>query len=130
MSKTVANSFINLTDSLEQIKKKIAGVPTASVSGGELTPGLKALFAFTKLFLPAKYDDYKKRFDTKTLMFSELKNDLAEAIYAELKPFQERRIKIAANQEYVDEVIADGAKRARATARQTVAEVKNKMGLG
>src|SRR3990170_7159936 len=41
MSKTVVNSFINLTDSLEEIRKKIRSVPTATTAGGEMSPGLK-----------------------------------------------------------------------------------------
>lgn len=129
MSKTVANSFINLTDSLEEIRKKIRSVPTATTAGGEMSPGLKSLFTFANLFLPTATDRYKKEFDAGTLQFVKLKDAIAEAIFAELKPFQERRAKIAADQKYVDEVIRDGAERARKIARETVKEVKQKMGL-
>ena len=129
MSKSIEKSFINLTDSLAEIKKKVGYIPTALVSGGELTPGLKTLFTFAKLFLPDKYENYKKQYDNKTLMFSQLKNDLADAIYQELKPFQERRMKIAADTKYVDEIIKNGAERARKIAQATVREVKEKMGL-
>lgn len=129
MSKTVTNSFINLTDSLEEIRKKIRSVPTASVAGGEMSPGLKSLFTFAQLFIPDKVAGFKKSFEDKSLQFVLLKDAIAESIYAELKPFQERRIKIAADQKYVDEVIHDGAERARKIARETVREVKEKMGL-
>ena len=53
MSKTIANTFINLTDSLEEIRKKIRLVPTATTAGGKMSPGLTALFTFANLFLPA-----------------------------------------------------------------------------
>ncbi|KKP67529.1 MAG: Tryptophanyl-tRNA synthetase [Candidatus Roizmanbacteria bacterium GW2011_GWA2_35_19] len=129
MSKTVANSFINLTDSLEEIRKKIRSVPTATSAGGEMSPGLKSLFAFANLFLPAVTDRYKKEFNDGTLQFVKIKDAIAEAIYADLKPFQERRAKIAADKNYVDGVIRDGADRARKIARETVKEVKEKMGL-
>lgn len=129
MGKTVAGSFINLTDSFNEIQKKVRSIPTASLAGGEFTPGLKTLFTFTKLFIPERYEEFKKRFDEKTLMFSQLKDAIAEAIFTELKPFQEKRAKIAADQEYVDSVIKDGADRARKIARETVKEVKQKMGL-
>ncbi|MFA6513592.1 MAG: tryptophan--tRNA ligase, partial [Patescibacteria group bacterium] len=129
MSKTVTNSFINLTDSLDEIRKKIRSVPTASVAGGEMSPGLKSLFTFAQLFIPDKVAGFKKSFEDKSLQFVLLKDAIAEAIYAELKPFQERRLKIAADQKYVDEVIRDGAERARKIARETVKEVKEKMGL-
>ena len=129
MSKTVVNSFINLTDSLEEIRKKIRSIPTASVAGGEMSPGLKSLFTFANLFLPAVTDMYKKEFDAGTLQFVKLKDAIAEAIYAELKPFQERRTKIATDPEKVDQIIKEGAKRARKIARETIKEVKRAMGL-
>jgi len=129
MSKTVINSFINLTDSLEEIRKKIRSVPTASVAGGEMSSGLKSLFTFANLFIPTEVENYKKEFNAGTLQFVKLKDAIAEAIFAELKPFQESREKIASDQKYVDEVIADGAKRARKIAQQTIKEVKQKMGL-
>ena len=129
MGKTVAGSFINLADSFNEIQKKVRSIPTASLAGGEFTPGLKTLFTFTKLFIPERYEEFKKRFDEKTLMFSQLKDAISEAIYAELKPFQERRSKIATDTKYVDEVIRDGAERACKIARETVKEVKQKMGL-
>ena len=129
MSKTVANSFIDLTDSLEEIRKKIRSVPTATTSGGEMSPGLKSLFTFANLFIPNEVPGFKKSYEDKSLQFVTLKDRIAEAIYADLKPFQERRIKIAADTKYVDEVIRDGAERARKIARETVKEVKEKMGL-
>jgi tryptophanyl-tRNA synthetase len=129
MAKTVEGSYINLTDSLEEIRKKIRSVPTATVSGGEMTPGIKTLFTFVNLFLPAVTDRLMKEYQDCSLQFVTLKDSIAEAIYKELKPFQERRAKIAADQKYVDQVIKDGASRARKIARETVREVKEKMGL-
>lgn len=129
MSKTVANSFINLTDSFEEIRKKIRSAPTATTAGGEMSPGLKSLFTFAQLFIPEKVAGFKKSFEDKSLQFVSLKDTIAEAIFAELKPFQERRVKIAADQKYVDEVIHDGEERARKIAQETIREVKEKMGL-
>lgn len=129
MSKTVANSFINLTDSLEEIRRKIRLVPTSSTVGGEMTSGIKTLFTFAKLFIPNKVNKYKKEYENGSLKFVELKDAIAEGIYKELQPFQERRTKIAADNKYVDEVIKDGAERARKIAQETVREVKEKMGF-
>lgn len=129
MAKTVEGSYINLTDSKEEIRKKIRSVPTASVSGGEMSPGVKTLFAFAQLYVPSQVEKFKKSYNDRSLQFVSLKDAIAEAIYKELKPFQERRAKIAADTKYVDEVIKDGASRARAIASETVKEVKQKMGL-
>ena len=129
MGKTIKGSYINLTDSFNEIQKKIRSIPTASLSGGEFTPGLKTLFSFTKLFIPEKYDEFKERYDKKTLMFSQLKDAVAEAIYNDLKPFQERRKELEKNPAFVDSVIKEGTQRARAIASKTIQEVKQKMGL-
>jgi len=54
---------------------------------------------------------------------------LAEAINKSLAPFRERRQALAAKPEYVTEVLAEGAQRARVIAKETLAEVKQRMGL-
>lgn len=133
MSKTVANSFINLTDSFEEIRKKISKIPTDSgQTGGEIpdSGGIKSLYVFYKMYFPNNFEeDFNKPYKSGNIRYQTIKENLAQAIYEELKPFQERRAKIAADQKYVDEVIKDGAARARKIARETVREVKEKMGL-
>jgi tryptophanyl-tRNA synthetase len=59
----------------------------------------------------------------------ECKTLLAQKINAVLKPFRERRATLAAKPQYVKEVLADGASRAQTIARETLTEVKQKMGL-
>ena len=54
---------------------------------------------------------------------------LADAINKDLAPFRERRAEIAQRTGYVDEVLADGARRAHAIAKETIKGVKEKMGL-
>jgi len=129
MAKTIEGSYINLTDSKEEIRKKVRSIPTATVSGGEMTPGVKTLFAFAELFIPNEVKGFKKSYQDQSLQFVSLKDAIAEVIHKELKPFQERRKKIEADPKYVDQVIKDGAARARKIARETVHEVKQKMGL-
>ncbi|TET17533.1 MAG: tryptophan--tRNA ligase [Dehalococcoidia bacterium] len=54
---------------------------------------------------------------------------LADAVNEALVPFRERRAEIAQRTGHVDEVLADGARRAHAIAKETIKEVKEKMGL-
>ena len=129
MSKSVEGSFINLTDSLEEIRKKIRSVPTATQAGGEMSEGVKTLFKFAELYIPNDVEKYKKEFTEGSLQFVKLKDAIAEAIFKDLQPFQERRKKIAADSAYVDRVIKEGAEKARAIASKTVKEVREKMGL-
>lgn len=130
MSKSVEGSYINLTDTPDEVKKKIRSIPTATSSGGEMNEGLKTLFTFTKLFLPDTVEQYENAFRDGTLKFVEIKDALAAAISRDLAPLQEKRKQLEADHEYVDHVIREGAEKARTIARQTVSEVKNKMGLG
>ncbi|HSW90239.1 MAG TPA: tryptophan--tRNA ligase [Patescibacteria group bacterium] len=129
MSKTVEGSFINLTDDLETIRKKVAKIPTATEAGGKKSSGVEALFAFLQLVSPERENEFENAFQSGSLKFSELKDAIALGIYSELEPMQKRRKELEADSEYVDRVIADGANRARAIALQTVNEVKQKMGL-
>jgi tryptophanyl-tRNA synthetase len=130
MSKSVKGSYINLTDSLDEIRKKIRKVPTATIAGGPITGGIKTLFILSEIFLPKKiYEEFKEKYHSQTLKFVELKDTLAEAIYQELKPFQERRKQIASNLTYVEKIIKEGAQKAKTVAQETLKEVKEKMGL-
>ncbi len=129
MSKSVEGSFINLTDDLETIRKKISKVPTATTPGGEKSTGVQALFAFLRLLDSQKVAEFEAAYENGSLKFSDLKEAVTTAIYVELKPLQEKRKELEANPTYVDQVIADGATKARAIAHATVREVREKMGL-
>lgn len=129
MSKTVEGSYINLTDSHDEIRKKIRSIPTATTAGGEMTTGVQTLFTFADLFIPKETAKYKEEFKNGSLQFVNLKDAVADAIYKELKPFQDKRREIEKNPAYVSQIIKEGAEKARAIASQTVKEVKQKMGL-
>lgn len=129
MSKSVEGSYINLTDSLDAIRKKIRSIPTSTTAGGEMTPGVKTLFEFAKIYLPDQIEKYNKQFVAGTLQFVSLKDAIAENIYKQLIPFQEKRKKIASDDQYVDRLIFQGAEKARKIAKETIGEVKEKMGL-
>ncbi|MCX8125858.1 MAG: tryptophan--tRNA ligase [Dehalococcoidia bacterium] len=57
------------------------------------------------------------------------KKQLAASINSSLAPFRERRAELASRPGYVEDVFADGAKRARAIAQATIAEVRQKIGF-
>lgn len=151
MSKSVEGSYISLSDDLKAIKARLAKVPTDSGRGtinikanayvseeamgsGINMPvpseGVKSLLEFVELFEGTdKRRFYEEQYTSSGIRYGELKNSLAEAIFADLAPIQERRAKLVAEPEYVDSVIKDGAARARKVAAATVDEVKKAMGL-
>jgi len=130
MSKSVSGSYINLTDSLDEIRKKIRSVPTATIAGEPIRGGIKTLFILSDIFLSKNiYNQFKEKYHNQTLKFVELKDSLAEAIYQEIKQFQEKRKQIASDLSYVEKVIKEGAEKAKSVAQKTLKEVKEKMGL-
>lgn len=130
MGKSVEGSYINLTDDAETVRKKIRSIATATTAGGEMTPGIKTLFTFAELYIPAETPAYVRSFENGTLKFVEIKDAIAEAISRDLAPFQNRRKELEHNTAYVDRVISEGAEKACAIARETITDVKEKMGLG
>lgn len=129
MSKSVEGSYINLIDSKDEIQKKIRAVQTADVSGGEMSGGIVSLFKLLELFAPKDLEKFKKKYDSGNLQFVELKDHLAEIIYNELKPIQEKRKEFEENQELVDSIIEGSVRKCQEEAAKTISEVREKMGL-
>ena len=152
MGKSVEGSFINLIDDLETIKKRLASAPTDSGQGeikdeqvemqmqtkmvrkyyanGQESVGVKSLMEFVELFQGKEARAaYEAAYTGSGIRYGDLKASLAEAIYAELEPIQAKRAELEANASYVDDVVYEGAKKAREIATQTLEEVKEKMGL-
>ena len=129
MSKSVEGSYIALTDDLPTIRAKLAKAPTDAGGPGDVPKvgPVANLFKFAELFLPARLEYYGGLYGQGKLKYSELKEELATAIYREIEPVQKKLA--ALSEDYVDKVIAEGAKKARKVAGETVAEVKKKMGL-
>jgi tryptophanyl-tRNA synthetase len=132
MSKSVEGSYINLTDDLKTIEKKLSSAPTDSGKGETLPEkgGVANLFKFVELFEgEAKRKGYEKQYLGEGVRYGDLKSELAKAIFEELKPIQEKRKYYEDHPEEVDKVIKEGAEKAREIAKETVREVKEKMGF-
>ena len=132
MSKSVEGSYVNLTDDLATIKEKLAKAPTDEGRGSAVPRegGVAALLIFVELFQgKEKRKQYEKQYVGEGIKYQSLKEELAEAIFEELKPVQERRQELEENPEFVDKVIKDGSARARKVASETLQEVKKAMGV-
>ena len=132
MSKSVEGSYINLTDDLETIKKRLAGAPTDSGVGKKIpeTGGVANLLKFVELFEDIeKRKKYELSYLSDGIKYSELKEELADAIYKKLLPIQEKRKQFEEDPREVDGIIKEGAEKARKIAGDTLKEIKEKMGL-
>ncbi|MDO8515428.1 MAG: tryptophan--tRNA ligase [bacterium] len=131
MSKSKGGT-ITLTDSLEEIKAVLAKAVTDSGRGDKFpeTGPATNLVTFVELF--EGHDramQYREEYKTTGLKYKSLKDELADAIYKELQPIQERRKYYEGHPEEVDQILEDGKNYAQKIARETLKEVREKMGL-
>lgn len=132
MSKSIDGSFINLTDDLETIKKRLAQAPTDSGQGKVIPEkgGVANLLTLVELFQGKNLkQEYEAAYLGSGLRFGELKKSLAEAIFDELSPIQAKHRALTANPKLVDEIIHEGAKKAGSIASRTIEQVRAKMGF-
>lgn len=132
MSKTREGSFINLTDSLEEIKNKLAKIPTDNGGPAEF-PKSGPVFNLIKLVEmfdgASKASEYRESYKAKGVKYKEIKEELTVSIYKTLEPIQEKRKKLEQNISSVKEILSEHGKKLRTIAKETVNEVKEKMGF-
>lgn len=132
MSKSVEGSYISLTDSLDVIRERLANTPTDSGKGDKVpvSGSVRNLLDFVGIFEGnKKMKEYEKSYTSEGIRYKDLKNDLAIAIYKELKPLQEKRTALSKNPAYIDNIIREGSLKASLLANKTLEELKEKMGF-
>jgi len=131
MSKQVGND-IELALSEEETLARVMEAVTDPARRYRSDPGhpdICNIFRLHGLFNSFRRDDLSEQCRTAKIGCVDCKKLLAQEINAALKPFRERRSALATQPQYVEDVLADGAKRAHVIARKTIKEVKQKMGL-
>jgi len=122
---------IDFLDSPDEIREKIKKAVTDS--GKEIAydaknkEGIANLLTIYSLFSGKSVKDLEKEYAGKS--YVEFKNDLAEVVINSLAPFQKKIKELKKDQDYVKKVLADGAEKAGNIARETMTEVKKKIGL-
>ena len=124
-------SCIFLFDEPDVIRKKIMSATTDSgkdiVYNITKTPGISNLLAIYSLLNGKSIQDIEKQFKKKS--YAEFKKSLAEAVVNYLEPFRRKQKEFLARDVYVQEILKQGQARALTIAQETMAEVKQKMGL-
>jgi tryptophanyl-tRNA synthetase len=133
MSKTAesTSSYIALNDEPGLVRKKIMKAVTDS--GTEVgysldKPALSNLLTIHSLLSGKSTDALVEEYRGKG--YAEFKKDLAEVAVEALAPFQKRLFELEADLSYTERVLEEGAAKARPKAQETLAEVKQKVGLG
>ncbi len=126
-------SYIALSDSLKTIEKKLATAMTDSARKRRTDPGTPEkcnIYHLHQLVSNKKDLDYVIDGCTKAKIGClDCKKLLAKNLFKELKPIQEKRKQLGENPEKVKKILAQGAEQASKIAKETMAEVKAKLGL-
>lgn len=135
MSKSVTGSYLELTAAPDEIRRRVRaavtdpGPPTIGSRLEEASPGVANLFVLLEIFAPNQYRDFKQQFESGTIRYSHLKEALAEAMVDVLAPVRQKYEELKGDLGYIGKVLQSGAERARKVSQDTIAEVREKMGL-
>ena len=131
MSKQLDNDIEIALSPEETIERVMTAVtdPARQYRDDPGHPEICNIYRLQRYFNPLQLDDIAKQCRSAKIGCVDCKMLLAQEINSTLKPFRERRATLAAKPKYVTSVLADGAQRARVIARETLKEVKLKMGL-
>jgi tryptophanyl-tRNA synthetase len=130
MSKSY-NNTIEIFEPEKSARKKIMSIVTDSTPvEAPKDPDKCNVFALLKLVAsPDELAEWEKRYRSGGMGYSEAKKRLAELIIEYFAPFRQKRAEIENNIDYVKEVLANGAKRAKAVAAKTLEQARQAVGL-
>ncbi|HEY8978971.1 MAG TPA: tryptophan--tRNA ligase, partial [Streptomyces sp.] len=121
--------IVYLLDEPDTIRKKVMRAVTDSgrevVYDREASPGVANLLEILAACTGGNPEDLSGVHNS----YGTLKADTAEAVIETLRPVRARHQELCADTEYVEEVLRDGARRARAMARPTVDGAYRAIGL-
>jgi len=122
---------IYLLDSPDEIRDKIMRATTDSrrdVLFDESRPGIFNLLSIYQLFTKKSQAEIEAHFEGKG--YSDLKKELSKVVIEGLAPLQTRYKQLTADPAHIDRLLTECANRIRPTAEETLARVKEKVGLG
>ena len=131
MSKSLDN-HVELAMSAEETSARVRTMVTDPQRARRTDPGrpwVCNVFSLHKHFNPDKLDEVYAACTSAEIGCVDDKGLLAEGINRYFEEFRERRRELAATPHVVEEAMEAGAAKARAIARETLAEVYDKMGL-
>jgi tryptophanyl-tRNA synthetase len=131
MSKSYGEKHvIELMEPEESIQEKIkTAVTDVGPRGPEMSPGVENLFLLLKLAAPPSvYEEFRRAYDRGALKYEALKRALFENLMERLRPIRERHQKLRDSD--AREALRQGAEKAGSIARETLREVRRRIGIG
>lgn len=131
MSKSLDN-HIELAATPEETSKRIMSAVTDPARQRRNDPGhpeVCNVYSLHQFFNTEEVSQIATDCRSAAIGCVQCKKRLAEKINGALAPLREKRAELAAKPGYLEEVLSEGARQATALARETLGEVKEKMGL-
>lgn len=131
MSKSMGN-HIPLTATAEETTRLVRSAVTDPQRARRTDPGRPEVcnvYSLHEVFTPDRTAEIYQQCTTATIGCVDCKGILADSINEHFAAFRERHADLAAHPGRVEEILADGAARARAIAQETMALVRERIGL-
>ncbi len=130
MSKSYGNT-IEIFEPEKSAKKKIMKIVTDSTPVEDpKDPDKCNVFALLKLVAsPEELGEWENKYRNGGMGYGQAKKRLAELMTDYFKPFRQKRTELENNINYVKEVLASGAERAKAVAGETLEKARQAVGL-
>ena len=130
MSKSYGNT-IEIFEPEASVKKKIMRIVTDSLPVEEpKNPDKCNVFALLKLVASSdELSEWENKYRRGGLGYGQAKKRLAELMIDYFKPFRQKRAELENDMDYVKEVLANGAERAKAVAGETLEKARQAIGL-
>jgi tryptophanyl-tRNA synthetase len=131
MSKSIGGSgTIWVLDDPKTLTKKVKSAVTDTgreVRSADDKPGISNLLTILSVATGKAVPELEAAYDGKG--YGDFKGDVAEAVVEMFAPVRERYAELMADPGYLDEVLRDGATKARAVAVSTMSAVRDRIGL-
>jgi len=131
MGKSEGNGIF-LSDAPAEIRKKVMKAVTdtgPTVPNQEMSEPLKNLFTIMSVVSDSSTVQYfREKHDNCEIRYGDLKKQLGEDIVKFTSPIRDRINAILSDNKYLSKVVAEGAEKARASAAQTVKDVREIIG--
>jgi tryptophanyl-tRNA synthetase len=130
MSKSYGNT-LEIFGEEKTLRKKVMSIVMDSRTPQEPKPDADKNLAvqLMRLIAPAAGAEYEEKLRAGGLGYGDLKKKLFEVYWEHFAPARARRAELAANPDYVESVLRDGAARARAVATQVLKRARQASGL-
>jgi tryptophanyl-tRNA synthetase len=130
MSKSYGNT-IPLFGTDAELKKTVMGIVTDStpVEAPKDPQKCNVFKLYSYLATPTEMETLKDKYLAGGFGYGEAKKILLAKLHEVLDPYRQKRVELEGRLDYVEEVLKEGARRARTIARTTLDEVRKKVGL-